>query len=167
MNKRTSAIIVFLLLCVACVAHALYYYPRLPAQIAHHFDTSGQPDVWGSKIQFLIIYLATIAVIAATFLGFGLALSKIPNSLISLPNKEYWLTPERRQQTLGYLLPRFFWLGSLALLLILDIFHQTVLLHLGKATKLSHFGLSIGIYLVITFAWCITIYKKFSKKQSQ
>ncbi|MBT4139331.1 MAG: hypothetical protein HOE48_15530 [Candidatus Latescibacteria bacterium] len=41
MNKRTTAITVFVILCVVCVAHALYYYPHLPEQVAsrnHKWD---------------------------------------------------------------------------------------------------------------------------------
>ena len=109
MNSRTFPIALFLLLCVACLAHGLYYYPRLPAEVAHQFGASGQPDAWGSKEHFLVVYLVTVAVMAATFLGLGLAMPKIPNSAINLPNKEYWLAPERRRQTLDYMLPRLLW----------------------------------------------------------
>jgi len=166
MNRRTSAITVFVLLCIACLVHALYYYPRLPEQVAHHFGGSGQPDAWGGKMHFLIVYLATVAVMAISFLGVGLALPKIPNSAINLPNKDYWLAPERRQQTLDYMLPPFLWLGSLTMLLLLDIFHQSFRVHLGKATSLDHFWISMGVYLVVTTVWGIAIYKKFSKKDS-
>lgn len=166
MNKRTTAITVFVLLSVACVAHALWYYPRLPEQVAHHFGASGQPDAWGSKAQFLVVYLVTVGVMAATFLGFGLLMPKIPNSAINLPNKNYWLAPERRQQTLDYVLPWFLWLGSLTMLLLLDIFQQSFQVHLGKATKLNHFWITMGAYLAITTVWSIAIYRKFSKKES-
>ena len=118
MNKRSSAIAVFVILCVICLAHAFYYYPRLPDQVAHHFGASGRPDAFGSKMHFLILYIVTIAITAAMFLGFGLALPKIPNSLINLPNKDYWLAPERRRQTLDYILPQMLWFGSLTLMLL-------------------------------------------------
>jgi len=166
MNKRITAIIVFALLCVACVAHALYYYPRLPEQVAHHFGASGQPDALGSKTRFLVVYIVTVVVTAVTFLGSGLALPKIPNSLINLPNKEYWLAPERRQQTLDYMLPRFLWFGSITMLLLLYIFHQSFQVHLGKANKLEHFWIVMGAYLTISTVWCVAIYKKFNTKES-
>jgi uncharacterized membrane protein len=166
MNKRTIAIIVFVIISLACVAHALWYYPRLPEQVAHHFGATGEPDAWGHKTQFLVVYLVTVGVMVATFLGLGLALPKIPNSAINLPNKDYWLAPERRQQTLDYMLPWFLWLGSLTMLLLLDIFHQSFQVHLGNATKLNHFWITMGAYLAITTAWCIGIYRRFSKRES-
>ncbi len=164
MNKRTTVIMVFVLLCVICIAHALWYYPRLPEQVAHHFDTTGKPDAWGHKIQFLIVYLATIGIMALAFLGLGLLMPKIPDSAINLPNKNYWLAPERRQKTLNYMLPLFLWMGSFTMILLLDIFHQSFQVHLGNAAKLDHFWISIGAYLAITTAWCVIVYKKFSHK---
>lgn len=166
MNKRTTAIVVFVIISLACVAHALWYYPRLPEQVAHHFGATGEPDAWGHKTQFLVVYLVTVGVMVVTFLGLGLALPKIPNSAINLPNKDYWLAPERRQQTLDYMLPWFLWLGSLTMLLLLDIFHQSFQVHLGKATKLNHFWITMGAYLAVTTAWCIAIYRRFSKRKS-
>jgi uncharacterized membrane protein len=167
MNNRKSAIVVFVLLCVACVVHALYYYPRLPAEVAHHFGASGQPDAWGSKMQFLMVYLVTVAVMAASFLGLGLAMPKIPNSIINLPNKDYWLAPERRQQTLDYMLPRLLWFGSITMVLLIDVFQQSFQVHLGEAIRLNHIWLSLGAYVAVITVWGIAIYSKFRKREFQ
>ncbi len=166
MNNRTSAIIVFVILCVTCVAHTLYYYPLLPEKVATHFGPSGRPDAWGSKMQFIVVYLVAVGVMAAIFLGLGLALTKIPNALINLPNKDYWLAPERRRETSDYMLPWFLWLGSLTMILLLDIAHQSFQVHLGKATRLGHFWITLGGYLILSTMWCVAIYRKFSKKES-
>lgn len=163
-NRRTASIAVFLLLCVACVAHAFYYYPRLPAEVAHHFGASGQPNAWGSKMSFLVIYLVTVVITAATFLGVAFLMPILPNSALNFPNKEYWLAPERRQKALDYMMQQLLWMGSLTLILLLDIFHQSVQVHLGKATRLSHFWVSMGVYLTLTIVWCVAICREFRKK---
>ncbi len=166
MNKKTSAMAVFVFLCVVCIAHALYYYPHLPPQVARHFGVSGEPDAWGSKAQFLIVYLSVVAVLAVTFVGSCLAMPKMPNSIINLPNKDYWLAPERRQETLDYILPRFLWFGSATLLLLFDVSQQSFQVHLGRATKLTHIWFSLAAYLLFTTAWCVALVLKFSKKGS-
>jgi hypothetical protein len=165
MNKRTLAITVFLLLCVVCVAQAFFYYPRLPERVAHHFGASGQPDAWGSKEHFLTVYLVVVGLMVVMFLGFALALRKIPGSLMNLPNKQYWLAPERRRETLDYIGSQFLWLGSLTMLLLLDVFHQSFMVHLGKAPGLGHFWITIGVYLVLTVVWCIVFFIKFRKEK--
>lgn len=166
MSKRASAITVFVILCLVCVAHALYYYPSLPEHVALHFDASGKPDASGNKVQVLVIYIFTIVVMVATFLGFGLLLPKLSDSAINLPNKDYWLAPERRQQTLDYIISRFLWLGSLTMILLLVVFDQSFQVHLGNATKLEHFWIIIAIYLALTTWVCIALYRRFQRKDS-
>ncbi len=165
MNNQKLAMGVFVLLYIVCVVHALSYYPGLPAQVAQHFGASGQPDVWGSKRQFLIMHLVTISFEAAIILVCGLAMAKIPSSLISLPNKEYWLAPERRKQTLAYMQARLLWFGSCFMIFFLDLAHQSFQVHLGKATKLNHIWLSLAMLLTVSAAWCVSIYMKFRKTE--
>jgi uncharacterized membrane protein len=166
MNRKTTAIVLFTILCLACLTHAIYYYPLLPDQVAHHFGPSGKPDAWGSKTNFLIGYLATVAVIAAIFLGSCLIMPKIPDQMINLPNKDYWLAPDRRRQTLNYIQSALLWFGSLTMLLMLDIFHQSFQVNLGKATTLNHIWISLGIYSILSTIWCIAFIRKFYKKDS-
>ena len=163
MNKKSVAVRFFLLLVAGCVGHALYYFPRLPEQVAHHFGMSGEPDAWGSKTVFLGLYLFSVALIVATFLGLGFGMTRMPHWAINLQNKEYWLAPERKQDTLDYLSVALFWLGSATLILLLDIFHQSIRVHLGRASRLEHSWLSLGAYLVFTIAWSIVIYRRFAK----
>ena len=88
---------------------------------------------------------------------------KIPHSMINLPNKDYWLAPERRQPTLDSLLSRFLWFGSITIVLLMDIAQQSFQVHLGHATRLNHVWLSLGAYVAVSMAWCIAIYWKFRK----
>jgi uncharacterized membrane protein len=167
MNNQKTAMGVFVLLCIACVVHALCYYPRLPAQVAQHFGAFGQPDAWGSKMQFLIMHVVTISFMAAMILGSGLGMTKIPNSMINVPNKDYWLAPERREQTVAYIQSRLLWLGSCVMIFWLDLAHQSFQVHLGAATKLNHVWVSSTILLTVSAMWCMVIYMKFRKTKSQ
>lgn len=166
MNQPRLALVVFLLLCAACVGQALYYFPRLPAEVACHFGAAGQPDAWCGKGQFLSCHLGMIAFLAAVFLGLGLVLRKLPAEYMNLPNKEYWLAPNQRPQTLDGLRSRLLWLGSLTWVLLLDMAGQTFQVHLGHAARLSHVWLSLGVYLAATAAWGIAMFMKFSRKDS-
>ena len=102
---RNISLLVFIILLLLCIGHAAYYYPLLPDRVASHFGASGQPDAWSSKESFVKIYFFVIAFIAVLFPGIGLILGKIPASLINLPNKDHWLSPERREETIAVLIP--------------------------------------------------------------
>jgi uncharacterized membrane protein len=164
MTIRRISLIVFLVLCVLCVAQAAYYYPLLPEKVASHFGLSGQPDAWSTKTSFITIYLIVTGFLMLVFLGISFGMSKINVSLINLPNKDYWLSPERKQQTFDFMFIYFLWLASATLLLLLDMFHQTFQVHLGKANTLSHPTLSLGLYIAFTVLWSIGLIIKFGQK---
>jgi hypothetical protein len=136
---------------------------KLPLRVASHFGTSGRPDAWSCKESFVNIYLIVVAFIALLFPGIGLILRKIPVSLINLPNKDYWLSTERKEETIAVLSRQFLWFGSATLLLLLDIFHQSVRVHLGKTQTLEHPVASIVVYVVFTTFWSIALIVKFMR----
>ncbi len=166
MSKRTLAALVFVTLSLACIVQALSYYGSLPEKVALHFGLSGQADGWGSRADLLILHLVAVAVTVASFLGLGLALPRLPDWMINLPNKEVWLTPERRPQTIEYLATSLLWLGSLTQLLLLDLFYQTYLVQLGQASRLEHAWLSMAVYLVAITIWITRLMARFKKGES-
>lgn len=157
---RKISLIVFIVLLLLCITHAAYYYPLLPDRVASHFGASGRPDAWSGKWSFVKIYIIVVAFIAVLFPGIGLILRKIPASLINLPNRDYWLSLECRQETVVALSRQFLWFGSATLLLLLDMMHQTFSVHLGKAQALEHPWISIVAYVVFTTLWSIALIVK-------
>ncbi len=92
--------ILFLLPALALV-HMAYYWPQLPNPMASHFGPSGKADGWMDKTSFAIFYVVLVAFFSAMFGGMKWLLKKCPDESINLPNKEYWLAPERREQSLA------------------------------------------------------------------
>ncbi len=161
---QNSSRFVFLLVLALCVLQAFYYYPLLPDRVASHFGASGRPDAWSDKSFFVGLYLAVVGIIAILLPGSGACISKLPDSLINLPNKEYWLAPERRQETFDSLSRYFFWMASATLLLMLDVFHQAFRVHLGKTDRLEHPVASIVLYTVFALVGSLRLIARFSKK---
>jgi uncharacterized membrane protein len=155
---------VFIILLILCIAQAAYYYPLLPDKVASHFGASGRPDAWANKEFFVKIYLFAVAFVAVLFPGIGFIVSKIPNNFINLPNKNYWLSPERRHETVDFLVRQFIWFGSATLMLLLDIMHQSFRVHLGQASSLEHPVASIVTYVAFSVLWNIALIVKFVRK---
>ena len=156
---------IFLGLTAAAIFHGLYFYPQLPDVVASHFGAGGRPDAWSGKGVFITIYLVTVGMNALIFLGIAFGIQKMPASTLNLPNKEYWLTEERRQETFDFFIQYFLWFGIATCLLLLDMFHQTFMVHLGKESTLQHPWLSMGLYLGFSLLWCIGLLLKFFRKQ--
>src|SRR5688572_25688071 len=88
-------------LLVTLVAAALRFAThvgRLPPVVASHFGPSGEPDAWMSRGAFACFTLLPLGVVLIVSFLAPLLVEKLPPALINLPNKEYWLTPERRSE---------------------------------------------------------------------
>jgi uncharacterized membrane protein len=164
MSDVRSPTIVFTLLCLACLAQAFYFYPQLPDQVAMHFDAAGEPDAWSSKLTFIATYIVTVLIMALLFTGSGWLLRRLPDSLINIPNKAFWLAPARREQTFNEISALLLWLGSATLLLLLDMFHQSFQVHLGEAPALTHPWVSLSVYLVAVGLWLAAFVRHFTAK---
>ena len=111
--RLSRAVLVFLV--ISFIGQSIYYYPNLPDKIASHFNAFGEPDRWMSKNGFMIFESIILFLIITLFTLLPSLIAKMPDSLINMPNKEYWLTEERREQTFRILQNYFEWF-SIALL---------------------------------------------------
>ncbi len=161
---RRLSLGVFLALSTFCLLQGMYYFPQLPERVAVHFNTAGRPDAWSAKTAFLAFYYIVTGTSVVLFLGLSYIMVLIPVKLINLPNKDYWLSDERREETLGFLCRYFLWFGSATILLLIDVFHQSMLVNLGKAETLPHVGHSISAYIVFSAVWIAGLFVRFGKK---
>src|SRR5215210_4275920 len=82
---------------------AARYYPFLPARVASHFDVRGRPNGWMARQEFLLFEVLAIGVIFGISFGGPALLGKVPSSMLNIPQRSYWLAPERRSQTLEFM----------------------------------------------------------------
>jgi len=98
-----------------------YYAPRLPEVLGSHFTANGAVNGWQSKSAFFGVEL--VIVVLATVVGFGIPriIAALPVSLINLPNKEFWFSSERRDETLSYMRASAAWFGCALLAFLLFV----------------------------------------------
>ncbi|WP_337174027.1 DUF1648 domain-containing protein [Paludisphaera sp.] len=70
----------------------------LPDRVATHFGPDGQPDGWASRSDYATYLLSSAALISILCAGPLYLTRKLPESLINIPERDYWLAPERRDE---------------------------------------------------------------------
>jgi uncharacterized membrane protein len=128
---------VFVILVLAAALQIAYFYPLLPDTMASHFDGSGRPNGWASKGAFIALYIGLLAMMAANFLVLPAFLEKLPVSLVNLPNKSYWLAPERREQAWAKVQVYLLAFGNAAVALMFFVFQLAMLANLSESRMLS------------------------------
>ncbi|HEV2520818.1 MAG TPA: DUF1648 domain-containing protein [Candidatus Acidoferrales bacterium] len=103
---------------LAAIAQCVHDYPLLPDRVASHFAASGMPNGWMTKTQFLITYAALLLPALAVEFWVPRRIAKKPDARLNLPNKEYWLAPERRAETFAYFESFFAWYGCACLFVV-------------------------------------------------
>lgn len=98
----------------------------LPPIVASHFVAGGAANGFmprSSYLRFTIVLLAGLPLLIA-FLS-SLA-TLLPSRFINLPNREYWLAPEREDETLSYIRKQGYHFGEL-LVIFLCFIHWLVI----------------------------------------
>jgi len=108
----------FFAIILAAFAQCVHDFPLLPDRLASHFGASGMPNGWMTKTQFYFTY--ALVLLPALFIEFWLhrKVSKTPGGKLNLPNKDYWLAPERRTETFAYFENFLAWYGCAFLLVV-------------------------------------------------
>jgi uncharacterized membrane protein len=153
------------LLILASVVQTLYYYPQLPEVVASHFNSSGIANGWQPKGAFFGIYCGVIMLIVLVFSVSTLFLDRIPDSLINLPRKDYWLAPERRAETFSFINGQMLTFGNVTLVFILVVFHFAIRANLTPQKQLPSSIMMplLGAYILASAFWTIRFILRFRK----
>ncbi|HPR65054.1 MAG TPA: DUF1648 domain-containing protein [Thermoanaerobaculia bacterium] len=144
---------------------SIYYYDKMPERMATHFDAAGNPNGWSSRPSFFILFWSMNAFMMLIFLLLPKLLKKMPVSLINLPNKDYWFTPERKDRAFNMMEEYMAWLGVGVMGLFIAIFQMTFQANLTPDHKLgSGTWLLLGLFMTYMTFWVVLFIRAFMRK---
>jgi serine/threonine-protein kinase len=135
-------------LVLAALALAIAYYPQLPDRMASHFDGAGQANGWSPKASFFGLEAFILVLMTACFAIMPALIEGLPPRLVNLPNKDYWLAPERRAATMASISSALTWFGCAVLAFLIAITWLVIRVNLGLEAGLPSpptWGLLAGI----------------------
>jgi uncharacterized membrane protein len=148
---------VFFVLAMLGAAQYFYYAPRLPEVVGSHFAGSGAVNGWQTKAAFFGMELAVV--ILAAVVGFAIPriIGAMPVSLINLPNKEFWLSPERREETFGYLQMHMAWFGCALLAFLLFVMELVFRANMQTPVRMNSAALVTALVAFLVFSGASTV----------
>lgn len=155
MNDSRLPTVIYLLVLLFGIWHFAQIYPQLPERMASHFAADGTPNGWSPKQAFFILMAAVIAVTAIPAFLVPLKLRSLPHHKINLPNKDYWLAPEREEQTYGIFRTYMAWFGCALLFVLLYGTGQAADANLPSV---GHFDSNAMIYVMVGFALFVGVW---------
>jgi uncharacterized membrane protein len=74
-------------------------YARLPERMASHFGASGVANDWMSRDGYVWFMVGVVTFASLTMIAAFGSIRFLPNAVINIPRRDYWLAPERRDET--------------------------------------------------------------------
>lgn len=134
----------------AVIANAAFSQQR----IATHFDFHGRPDGWMTRSSYvgasILIGVGLPLLLAA--IGYGVRFLPVNRYIFKIPNRDFWLAPERRSEVYEYLFRFCLWVACLEAVFMLALHF---LLVFANRQAPPHFPTAVafglgGCVLVIT-----------------
>ena len=157
------------ILLIACglilLTHMLWSYSQLPETVASHFDGQGNPNAWMGRGAFLVFEIALLLFVVGEMLLVPRMVSRLPSSLINLPNKEYWLSPERREDTFVIFRKYFEIFGSAILLLVTSVNHLVYIANVNRQNLSDNIWYILIAFLAFVGIWLAKFVMEFTSKK--
>jgi len=159
-------------LIAVCLSYAAYLAALigtaswLPNRVASHFGLEGVANGWMSRNNFLILTGAVPVVIALVFAGIvRMAHSRLAAGMINIPNRAFWLAPERRALTAAIIRNRLAWLLSFLTLYFGGLHGLTVLANRSHPARLpmGMLLLLVVLFLLAVLIWTASLLTRFAE----
>ena len=155
---------IFFALAGLAVLQTVYYYPQMPEVIASHFDGLGAANAWSGKAGFFVLYLAIILLLVVVFIYTPIWSMRRSRFGMKIPHPEYWLAPERIEQTKRFFRQQMAIMGVLHIALAIYVMQLAILANFEPEPRIheSIFWV-LAIYFAVLILWLIYFFLHFKR----
>jgi hypothetical protein len=145
----------FLALPTAAALFVLLSSRNLPPVVASHFDGSGAANGFMGRELYTWFMLAFVVGMPLLLVYLPAFIFSSPRTKINVPNREYWLAPERRQKTVQFLCRHMERFAALFLLLFCYAHWLVIQANAQVPPKLSSpwFVAGLLVFVVLSIIW--------------
>jgi uncharacterized membrane protein len=131
-------------------------FAALPPLMATHFDLGGKPNGFQERSAFVWTSVLVSVFMLALFAALPALLVHLPERFLNLPNKDYWLAPERRAQTFGRLSAHIDWLGCATMGLLAGVFELIIRANLTRSPLGYQLWILLPGYNLFMLFWLVS-----------
>ena len=127
----------------------------LPPSVASHFGVGGIPNGFMSRAGYTV-FMAGLTLGLPLLIPLVLRIaSRLPPAFINLPDRDYWLAPERKGATFQYLVGMGAVFGCLLLVFLCFVHWQVVQANAAQPPRLAEgrFLVALVLFVACTLGW--------------
>jgi hypothetical protein len=158
------------LLVVAALSAVAFTYvfvtsASLPDIAATHFNVRGEPNAMASRNSYRGFMAVLIIGIPLVLAGLPAVIGRRWPQLLNIPNREYWMAPERAAATLASVRARTALLAVATI--VLQCFVHTLVMGANAAERpdLDQRTLlaGLGVFAAFIIGWIVSLYRRFRR----
>lgn len=155
----------FTLLGIVLLVDLALTLPSLSEPVATHFDGAGNPNGWMSRSGYAVFMVALGIVLPALIVALIRVAPRWFPHRLSIPNRSFWLAPERREETLQFLKWHMAWLATLMVFFVIAIHHLILMANAARPPGLPHtpFFFVVGCFLAGLAVWMVLLWLRFRR----
>jgi hypothetical protein len=155
--------IAFPLALAAAAAFVWWSGGGLPPVVASHFAAGGAADGFMERGAYIALMLALVVGVPALIHALARLAARLPVRFVNVPNRAYWLAPERRAATLASLRTFGLWASYATLALLCAVHWLVVRANSGHPAHLEQTPLVgvVAVYLVGLFIGMAAVLGRF------
>ena len=160
-----SGLVLVAALAVAASAFIYMSSSGFPDIGATHFDVRGQANASMSRSVYRAYMAFLVVVVPLLVAGLPVWVSRRWPMLLNIPNRDYWLGPERSAETLASLRARAALL-AVAMIALVSFVHVLVMrANAADEPELDQRSLLVGLATFIAFmiGWIASLYRRFTR----
>ena len=137
----------------------------LPVQVASHFTRSDQPNAWTPRDTYVAIMVGAATVLPLLLVTSITWLPRVFPGAVNIPNRDYWLAPERRERSLSALADFGWAFGCLLTLFIVGVHWVVVAANTSVPTQLPDrpFQALIAGFIAALCVWTVALWLRFRR----
>ena len=161
---RSFALLALAIVAILATLQLGLWYPHLPEIVPSHFDAQGQADGHMPRKSYVILIAALYVGMTGLLCVLAFTIRHMPDSLLNIANREYWLAPERREATLEDCGNILLIVASATALLLMTIFHLSALVAVQRRETITpERWWAVGLYVAFVLTVCLASTRKYSR----
>ncbi len=155
----------FIALAVGGAAFIIATAGDLPGQVASHFGRGDQPNAWTPRDTYVAIMVGAATLLPLFLVTLITWLPRVFPSAVNIPNRDYWLAPERRERSLAVLADFGWAFGCLLTLFIVGVHWVVVAANTSVPTQLPDrpFQALIAGFIAAMGLWTVALCLRFRR----
>lgn len=167
MRSQRIALFAVAAMALLAVAQNAWYWGQLPDRVATHFNLEGTPNDWMTKTNATIMMSGFQIGMPFLLIAITLLAARLPASMVNIPNREYWLHPDRHASSMRYVQTFMNWIAVAFALFAMVVSHLVFVANRdGDGLNTRWFYALMTVFLVSIFISVVTLIYHFRLPQA-